>query len=386
MDETANPYRPGAGMPPPALLGRDRLLDRFGVNVRRALSGKPGKSVMPIGLRGVGKTVLLNRFQEIATDEGLASGFIEAPESGYFPRLLAARLRQILLELDRRSASGAVLRALRVLKTFTLHLPEGSSLSIDVDALAGHADSGDLGEDVTDLLVAVGQAARSRQRGVLLAVDEMQYLAGRDLAALIVGIHRTGQLDLPVVLVGAGLPQLPGLTGAAKSYAERLFEFPEVGSLGHDDARAALAIPAASMEVEFSDAALDRIVELARGYPYFLQEWGYHVWNQAPSSPISTTDVDVATHIVEEQLESNFFLVRFNRLTPKEKGYLRAMAALGPGPHRSGDIAAELGVRVESVAPRRSALIAKGMIYSPAHGDTAFSVPLFDQFLRRATP
>lgn len=386
MDELTNPYRPGAGTRPPALLGRDELIDHFGVTVRRAMAGRPGKSLMPIGLRGVGKTVLLNRFAEIADQEGLQVGFIEAPESGDFRSLLVNRLRKVLLTFDAGGASTKVLRALRILKTFSLQTPDGSRFSIDVDALAGHADSGDLVEDVTDVLVGVGEAAADRSSGVLLAVDELQYLSGIELASLITAIHRTTQQDLPVVLVGAGLPQLPGLAGDAKSYAERLFEFPVIGSLDRDDARAAIRVPAEDQGVEMSPEALDAVVDRSHGYPYFLQEWGYHVWNHADGSPIRLEVVERVTPTVNAHLDNNFFLVRFDRLTPAEKKYLRAMAELGPGPHRSGDIASQLGVRVESVGPRRSGLIAKGMIYSPAHGDTAFTVPLFDDFLTRVMP
>jgi hypothetical protein len=386
MDSLANPYRPGAGTPPPALIGRDELLDRFGVTVRRAAMGRPGKSLMPIGLRGVGKTVLLNRCSEICAHEGLEVAFIEAPETGDFRTLLAVRLRKVLLGLDGGGSSRAVLRALRILKTFSLQLPEGGSISLDVDALAGQADSGLMSEDLTDLLVAVGEAAADRSSGLLLAIDEVQYLTADELGALITAVHRTTQLNLPVVLVGAGLPQLPGLAGDAKSYAERLFDFPEIGSLSHEQAKSALVIPAEALGVAYEADALDSIVAASHGYPYFLQEWGYHVWNHASVSPISAADVASVRPIVVDQLDRNFFLVRFDRLTPKEKEYLRAMAELGPGPHRSGDIASRLGVRVESVAPRRSALIGKGMIYSPAHGDTAFTVPLFDEYLQRAMP
>lgn len=338
---------------------------------------------MPIGLRGVGKTVLLNRFAEIAEAEGLSVGFIEAPESGDFRSLLVSRLRKVLLAYDSQKRSAKVLRALRVLKTFSLQTTDGTRFSIDVDALVGEADSGNLADDVTDLLVAVGEAAAERESGVLLAVDELQYLTEPELAALITAIHRTTQQDLPVVLVGAGLPQLPGLAGDAKSYAERLFEFPMIGSLEPGDARAAILVPAGEAGVEFEDDALDAIIDRAHGYPYFLQEWGYHVWNAAEGTPVSGSVVEAVTPRVVRHLDDNFFLVRFDRLTPAEKRYLRGMAELGPGPHRSGDIATELGVKVESVAPRRSALIAKGMIYSPAHGDTAFTVPLFDEFLKR---
>jgi hypothetical protein len=214
----------------------------------------------------------------------------------------------------------------------------------------------------------------------------VQYLSETEHGALITVIHRTTQKDLPVVLVGAGLPQLPGLAGDGKSYAERLFEFPEIGSLTSQDARAAIRVPAAEQGVEFTDEAVNLVIDLAHGYPYFLQEWGYHVWNAAEATPIEGSLVEAVTPRVVQHLDDNFFRVRFDRLTPAEKKYLRAMAELGPGPHRSGDIAAKLNVKVESVAPRRGTLIAKGMIYSPAHGDTAFTVPLFHEFLRREMP
>jgi hypothetical protein len=386
MDELDNPYRPGAGTSPPALLGRDELINRVAMTVRRAMIGRPGKSLMPIGLRGVGKTVLLNRFAEIAEHEGLAVGFIEAPESGDFGELLVNRLRKILLTFDNQKKTAKVLKALRVLKTFTLQFPDGSTVLLDVDALAGSADSGNLSDDITDLLVATGEAAVERGSGILLAVDEIQYLSGEELGALITAIHRTTQQDLPVVLVGAGLPQLPGLAGDAKSYAERLFEFPLIGSLEADDAQAAIQVPAAERGVEFTAGALDAVIELAHGYPYFLQEWGYHVWNAAETSPVEKDLIEQVAPTLTKHLDENFFRVRFDRLTPAEKMYLRAMAELGSGPHRSGDIAGELGVKVESVAPRRSQLISKGMVYSPAHGETAFTVPLFDEFLRREMP
>lgn len=339
---------------------------------------------MPVGLRGVGKTVLLNRFEQIARDNGLLTGFMEAPETGDFKRLLATRLRSILLGLDQQgSVSRAVKRAMGTLRSFTYTLPDGMSVSLGVDPLAGSADSGVLSEDTTDLLVAVGEAVKDRRTGLLLAIDEVQYLAGEELAALISAIHRTVQLSLPILLVGAGLPQLPGLAGSAKSYAERLFDFPQIGPLAAEDARAALELPAQAQGLSFTEQALAELLDLTRGYPYFLQEWGYHVWNVAPRSPITHDDVRLAAPDVQRQLDENFFLVRMDRLTPAEKRYLAAMAKLGAGPHRSGDIATQLNVKVESVAPRRSALIQKGMVFSPAHGDTAFTVPLFDEFLRR---
>lgn len=386
MDELANPYRPGAGTTPPALLGRDELIERFTMTARRARSGRPGKSVMAVGLRGVGKTVLLNRFSEIAEQEGFEVAYIEATDSGDLATVLAVRLRKILLDLDRGSVSRAVAKALRVLKSFTLQLPDGSTIQLDPEPLLGEADSGRLSDDLTDVLVATGEAARDRDRGLLVAVDEVQYLSDEELGAVIVAVHRSTQLNLPVVVVGAGLPQLPGLAGEARSYSERLFEFPEIGSLVDAHARGAIEIPANAAGVEFDSEAVDRIVEASHGYPYFLQEWGYHVWNHALGSPIPVTDVDAVRPLVLAALDRDFFRVRLDRLTPKEREYLRAMADLGPGPHRSGDIATELGVRVESVGPRRGGLIRKGMIYSPAHGDTAFTVPLFDEFLKRVMP
>lgn len=338
---------------------------------------------MPIGLRGVGKTVLLNRFEQLARDNGFQTGFMEAPETGELKRLLATRLRSILVGLDEGPVSRAVKRAMGTLRSFTYTLPDGMSISLNVDPLVGSADSGVLSEDTTDLLVAVGEAVRDRNTGLLLAIDEVQYLTAEELAALIGAIHRTVQLSLPVMLVGAGLPQLPGMAGSAKSYAERLFDFPRIGPLARADARAALELPAQVQGVDFTADALSELLGRAQGYPYFLQEWGYHVWNVAPKSPIALEDVQLAAPDVQRQLDENFFLVRMDRLTPAEKRYLAAMAELGEGPHRSGDVAARLGVKVESVAPRRSALIQKGMVFSPAHGDTAFTVPLFDEFLRR---
>jgi len=386
MDPLLNPYRPGAGTTPPALVGRDELINEFGVSMRRTLAGKPGKSMMPIGLRGVGKTVLLNTFIEMSTHEGFEIAYIEAPETGNFPTLLAAKLRRVLLSLQHGPVSRSVNKALAVLKSFTLTLPDGASIRIEPEPFVGLGDSGILAEDVTDLLVATGEAANSREQGVLIAVDEVQYLGSEELAAAIVAIHRTTQLDLPVMLAGAGLPQLPGLAGDAKSYAERLFEFPAIGPLPREDTEAALVVPARDQGVEIEPEALARLVEESGGYPYFIQEWGKHAWNQAGDAVITADDVAAAEPLVTAALDRDFFRVRLDRLTQKEREYLRAMAELGPGPHRSGDIAAQLGVRVESVAPRRSILIKKGMVYSPAHGDTAFTVPLFDEFIRRVMP
>lgn len=384
MDRLLNPYRPGAGTQPPALIGRDAIITDFGVVLGRAAAGMPGKSVVALGLRGVGKTVLLNRFSEIATQQGFKVGFVEAPETGNFRTLLAIRLRQILLDLDRAGpVSATVTAALAVLKSFVLTLPDGTSLQLADQAFVGKGDSGVLSEDLTDVLVTTGEAARDRGTGILIAVDELQYLTDEEFAGLIVAIHRTTQLNLPVVLAGAGLPQVPRLAGDAKSYAERLFDFARVDELAFDEAAQALTVPAVAAGVDITTEAVSAMVSASRGYPYFVQEWGSAAWNSAPGSPIGGDDVSAARTAVRQALDDNFFRVRLDRLTPKEREYLYAMAQLGSGPHRSGDIAHQLGVNVESVAPRRSTLIRKGMVYSPAHGDTAFTVPLFDEFMLR---
>lgn len=383
MDRLLNPFRPGAGTAPAVLVGRDELIDEFGVALRRAIAGQPGKSCMPLGLRGVGKTVLLNRFLHIASDEGVRTAFIEATDSSSFASQLAIRLRRVLLELAATPVRRAVTRALAALRAFSLQLPDGTSISVGVEAMQGIADSGLFDEDLADLLVATGEAAAECGTGVVLAIDEAQYLSSQEMGAVIGAIHRTSQLDLPLLLLAAGLPQLRGLAGRARTYTERLFTFPEIDVLDSADARAALTIPAADHEVEFTPDAVEAIVESSRGYPYFVQEWGFHAWNAAPRSPITLDDVRATSPTVIETLDRDFFRVRADRLTPKERQYLRAMADLGPGPHRSGDIANALGVLVTSVAPRRSGLIAKGMLYSPAHGDTAFTVPLFDEFIKR---
>ena len=333
MDPFENPFSPGAGTRPPALVGRDRLIASYTVALRRTRDGRPGKSLMPIGLRGVGKTVLLNRFQEIAGESGFATGFIEAPETGEFKAMLAARLRTVLLELDRGTISSAVKRALGVLRSFAYQLPDGTRISLDVDPIAGAADSGVLADDVTDLLVAAGEAGRDRDRGLLLAIDELQYLSVDELGALIGAIHRTGQLGLPVILVGGGLPRsFPGWPGMPSPTRSGCSTFPNSDRSSAEDARASLAVPAEAQGVRFDDAALDSIVDLTKGYPYFLQEWGYHVWNAAPRSPVTLDDVSAAKPEVEHQLDENFFRVRMDRLTDAEKGYLTAMAELVPVP------------------------------------------------------
>jgi hypothetical protein len=343
-----------------------------------------------VGLRGVGKTVLLNRVQLDAEERGIHCMRLEAPEDRSLPGILAPAMRAALLKLDRARAATAIgKKAMRALAGFVgaMKIKYGDvEVGVEVEPEKGLADSGDLDVDLTDLLVAVGEAAQERSTAFAVFVDELQYVRESQLASLISALHRCAQKQLPITLFGAGLPQIVGQTGRAKSYAERLFDFPEVGPLEGAAARLALTAPAEKEGVVFESAALDEILAQTRGYPYFLQEWGKNAWSVAPSSPINTDHVRFATVHALADLDASFFRVRFDRLTPAEKNYLRAMAALGPGPHRSGDIAEELGRKVNSLGPARSALIAKGMAYSPDHGDTAFTVPLFDQFMKRMMP
>jgi predicted transcriptional regulator len=390
MDPVTNPFAPGAGTPPPELAGRDELRETARVALERVRRGLPTKSILMVGLRGVGKTVLLDRIRDTAEAAGIFTIRIEAPEHRSLPALLAPQLRRALLRLSRNEkAKDLAQRALRGLAGFVKALKvkyDDIEVGLDLDPEPGLADNGDLELDLQALLEVVGAAAKGAGTALILFVDELQYVEEVELAALITALHRTAQRRLPVMLVGAGLPQLRGRMGKARSYAERLFDFPELGPLMPNAARAAIAKPIASEGVQITDGALGRIVDETHGYPYFLQEWGKHVWDVADDSPIEIEDVEHATIEIIAALDEGFFRVRFDRLTPIEKRYLRAMAELGPGPHRSGDIAKKLDRKVTSLAPTRSQLIAKGMVWSPSHGDTAFTVPLFDEFMNRVMP
>ena len=390
MDAIANPYAPGAGTPPPELAGRDELREQVRVAVERLRRGSPSKSILMVGLRGVGKTVLLDRMRDDAEASGIHTLRIEAPEGRSLPALIAPELRVALLRLSRNEQAKALgERALRALAGFARALKvkfHDIEVGVDFDPEPGLADNGDLEHDLAALLETVGAAAQRAGTALVLFIDELQYVKEDELAALITGLHRTAQRKLPVGLVGAGLPQLRGRMGRAKSYAERLFDFPEIGALPPPAARQALVKPALDQGVEFAEDALEQILVETHCYPYFLQEWGKHAWQVAERSPITLKDVRNASAVALAALDASFFRVRFDRLTLAEKRYVRAMAELGPGPHRSGDVAEALGRKVTSLAPIRNQLIAKGMIYSPSHGDTAFTVPLFDEFLRRVMP
>lgn len=355
----------------------------------RVKAGKAEKSLMLTGLRGVGKTVLLNEIRRMAEPAGYRSIFIEAHEDKPLGPLLAPYLRGLLFELDRIAGAGEkVKRGLRVLRSFLGCLKltyDDVTVGLDVDPEKGSADSGDIEIDLPSLMVAVAEAAQERKSAVAVLIDEVQYFGAKELGALIMAMHRVQQQQLPLVLFGAGLPILPGLAGESKSYAERLFSFPDVGALTEEESAKAIGEPARAAGVTIDARALKQVFKLTKGYPYFLQEWGYQTWNQAQSSPITVEVVNRATEMVIKRLDENFFRVRFDRLTQGEKKFLRAMASLGAGPYRTGDVAEALKLKkVQSLGPARATLIRKGMIYSPDHGNLAFSVPLFDEFMRRA--
>lgn len=390
MDPIRNPYAPGAGTPPPDLAGRSELRESVRISLERIRLGRSAKSILMVGLRGVGKTVLLDRMRADAETAGIQTIRIEAPENKSLPAILAPQLRLALLRLSRSDkAREYAQRALRGLAGFAKALKvkfQDIEVGFDLEPEPGLADNGDLESDLQDLLAATGTAAKEAGTALAMFVDELQYVEEDELAALITALHRAAQGQLPIVLIGAGLPQLRGRMGEAKSYAERLFDFPEVGPLPPEAAKEAIEKPAQAEGVEVSPDALSEFFRQTSGYPYFLQEWGKHAWDVATSSPITLDDVHHASKTAVAALDASFFRVRFDRLTPLEKRYLRAMAELGPGPHRSGDIAAMLSREVTGLGPTRSQLIGKGMIWSPNHGDTAFTVPLFHEFMRRIMP
>ena len=390
MDKIRNPFSPGAGAPPPELAGRNDILEQARVLLGRVRARRPEKSLLLTGLRGVGKTVLLNEIERIAQGDGYRTTLVEAHEGKSLAVLLVPQLRRLLFELDRLAGAGhKARRGLAVLKSFigAIRISVGEiDVGVDIEPEPGTADSGDLEVDLPSLFSAVAEAAEERGAAVGILIDEIQYFGSAELSALIMAMHKMQQRQLPLVLIGAGLPILPGLAGESKSYAERLFSFPDVGPLDEPDAEQAIREPIEEAGEEIEPAALQEIFRLTRGYPYFLQEWGYQAWNHATVSPISLHDVHQTPDVVTKRLEENFCRVRFDRLTPREKRYLRAMAELGSGPYRSGAIADTLEAAINRLGPVRASLIRKGMVYSPSHGEMAFTVPLFDEFLRRAMP
>lgn len=385
MDPVRNPFAPGAGSQPPELAGREVLIEQADVAIQRLMHGRHDKAQILLGLRGTGKTVLLNKFEHLASDHGCDTTFIEAPEDRTLASLLVPRLQKLLRSLSAVAAAKALShRALGALKSFAKTFKVSyEGVTISVDPAIGVADSGDLESDLTDLFLAVGAAAQPAGRAWVLFIDELQYLKPIELSALIVAIHRIVQKSYPVMFFGAGLPQIAALSGEAKSYSERLFDYPPIEALNAEAAARAIRDPIREEGEDIDAAALAHIIEMTSGYPYFLQEWGYQCWNLAERSPIDASVAEVATERAISRLDNGFFRVRLERLTPKEKEYVIAMARLGSGPYRSSEVAEHLGVEPTSLGPRRAQIIKKGMIYSPSHGDIAFTVPLFEDFLMR---
>ncbi len=391
MDSLSNPYTPNAGAEPQAVVGRDDQLKQFVMLLARLARRCTEQSMIITGLRGVGKTVLLHQFRgkALAQDWAVVEMEVQKHDEAAFRRVISARLRTALHELSPKAQwTDAFKHAVSVLKSFTLSVdPEGQwTAGLDVEPAEGFADHGDLSMDLTDLLVAVGAAAQDKGRGVVLLVDEVQFLESYQFEALIAALHKTIQRKLPITMVGAGLPQVAELAGDAKSYAERLFKFPEIGYLDEDDARLAFSEPAADEEVTFEAAALDLALEITGCYPYFIQELGYAIWESASTSPVTADDVREAWPLYEGKLDSSFFRVRLDRATALQQAYLRAMAELGPDAQRVADVAGVMGRTSQNIAPTRKALIDTGLLYAPKHGYAAFTVPHFDQFMRRTIP
>jgi hypothetical protein len=392
VDPIRNPYAPGAGQRPPELAGRDGELDAFEVLLERVSRGRPERSVVLIGLRGVGKTVLLNALRSAAVRRGWGTGKLEARPEAALRRPLAAALHQAVRELGAQPA-GESEHLLGVLKAFAARANDGAKLrerwqaGIDVPAVSGRADSGDIEIDLVELLADVGGLAAGAGRGVAVYIDEMQDLGPDDVSALCAAAHEIGQQGLPVVVVGAGLPHLPAVLSASKSYSERLFRFARIDRLDPDAADLALRSPAREEGADWGPDALAAMYATTAGYPYFVQAYGKVTWDVAPRSPITADDVRVAAPEAEAELAVGFFGSRYERATPGEREYLRAMADLDADLAGTGvptaAIAESLGRRPQSLSPARDALIKKGLVYSGERGRIAFTVPHFGGYLRQ---
>ncbi len=386
MDPRRNPYAPGAGTKPPALVGRDRQIESFDILLERLENGYAEQSMIVTGLRGVGKTVLLDVFREKAESRDWATVEWEIEKNSAFAPKMAAHVRRALLQIAPKARwTDRLLRAASILKSFTVTFSTDGAMTagLDIDALDGRGDSGVLPDDLSDLFVAIGEAVYDQGVGVVFLIDEIQFLRAPELEALIVALHRCTRRSLPITLVGAGLPQIPRLAGEARSYSERLFRFPRIGELEAADARDALVLPAREAGIEFAPEAVGFMVDYTQGYPYFLQEYGRIVWDETSASPVSTADVRSVLPLVEAGLDESFFRVRAERATELELRYLYAMAELGPKPQRASEVARRIDRTVEQAGPIRSRLIDKGLLYTPGHGYAAFTVPQFDRYMLR---
>lgn len=391
MDPVLNPYTPNAGARPDVLAGRDDQLGTFDLLLQRMARGRSAQSMIVTGLRGVGKTVLLGQFRERSLKQqwSVVEFEVVKHDDSSFRRDLAMKLRLALLDLAPRAKwTDRFRRAAAALSAFTVSVDAMGQFQagLNIDAIEGLADHGDLVMDLTDVLVALGEAAADRERGIVLLLDEVQFLTGGQLEALIMALHKTVQRSLPLIVVGAGLPQVAQLAGEAKSYAERLFTFPTIGDLSERDASRALRGPALQEGADFTEGALHHAFEITGGYPYFIQELGWAVWSIAEGSPISREDVEEAVEFYRAKLDSSFFRVRLDRTTDLQAAYLRAMAELGQEPQKASAVAALLKRDSTQLGPTRAELIDMGLLYTPQHGYAAFTVPHFDQFMMRAMP
>lgn len=385
MDPYRNPFAPGAGSRPPELAGRDATLEAARISCGRAIKGRSARSIMLLGLRGTGKTVLLNEIGKIAQEEGLLVSKVESPERESLARLLYPEMRKVMRSLSGIEAAKQIAsRGLKGLRSFAaIFKIDIAGVEVGVEPEPGLADSGDLQYDLPDLFDVIGRAAQAAGKGWILLIDEVQYLSEADLSALIVSIHRMSQEGLPVLLVGAGLPQVARLAGEAKSYAERLFLYPEVGALDQPSAIQAVEKPIVDEEAAIEPTALGEIVERTRGYPFFLQEWASTAWNNAEGPEITLDDVSQSYAETLASLDAGFFRVRIDRLTKSEVQFVKTMSELGDGPYAMADIAKAMGRTQSSLGPTRANIISKGMIYSTDHGYLNFTVPLFAEYMRR---
>lgn len=385
MDPMRNPFSPGAGSRPPELAGREDIVNDARIALGRIITRRSAQSQILLGLRGVGKTVLLNEIENMADDQSYITSFIEAPENKSLADLLYPQMRQVLSKLSvYESARSAANLGLSALRNFaSVFKVSVGDFEIGVEPTPGSADSGNLEFDLTEVFELIGKAAVSGEKGWLLLIDEVQYLSKEELGAVIVAAHRVSQKNLPIIIVAAGLPQIAGISGDAKSYAERLFAYPPVGALGKNDAFEAIRNPLKKEGADIDHDALEKIIETTNGYPFFLQEWGHQAWSVAEESIITVNNVTDASEKALARLDSGFFKVRMDRLTNAEVDYVKAMASLGKGPYKSTEVAIALHKDPSSLGPRRASIIKKGMIFSPSYGEIDFTVPLFDDFLRR---
>ena len=384
MDPINNPYTPNAGSRPQALAGRDQELEQFRVLVGRLKRGATEQSMIIRGLRGVGKTVLLNAFEDRAESEGFLTYYHEmTPDSSLVGEIARdAQAAMARLRLSAR-ATKAIRGALAHLGTIKVVGPEGIELSVDLRT----ADEGTIARDLSELLLQLGRAAADKRTGVVFLLDEVQFVKEVEYRSVITALHRVTQKNVPITLAAAGLPQIPRLTGEARSYAERLFSFPVISSLSESDATAALVEPARQQQVEYEPEAIELALAWTGGYPFYVQQLGKHAWNLANTTPITTADLEAAMPAAQQALDSSIYEVRIQRATDQERRYMRAMAELGSGPYRSGDVAAKLGRKTSEVSVVRQRLLEKGLVYATEdYGYVDFTVPRFGEFMARYIP